>query len=66
MAVREYPKGTQIRPGVTVTTNTDALSGVAVDSDKALMLLGGASSGAPQTVYEITSFSDSKTVRERC
>ena len=38
MAIREYPQGTQIRPGVTVTTNTDALSGVASDSDKALML----------------------------
>ena len=62
MAVREYPKGTQIRPGVTVTTNTDALSGVAGDSDKALMLLGGASSGAPQTVYEITSYQQAKGI----
>lgn len=62
MAVREYPQGTQIRPGVTVTTNTDALSGVASDSDKALMLLGGASSGKPQTVYEITSYQQAKGI----
>lgn len=62
MAVREYPQGTQIRPGVTVTTNTDALSGVATDSDKALMLLGGASSGKPQTVYEITSYQQAKGI----
>lgn len=62
MAVREYPQGTQIRPGVTVTTNTDALSGVAADSDKALMLLGGASSGKPQTVYEITSYQQAKGI----
>lgn len=62
MAVREYPQGTQIRPGVTVTTNTDALSGVAVDSDKALMLLGRASSGKPQTVYEITSYQQAKGI----
>lgn len=62
MAVREYPQGTQIRPGVTVTTNTDALSGVATDSDKALMLLGGASSGKPQTVYEITSYHQAKGI----
>lgn len=62
MAVREYPQGTQIRPGVTVTTNTDALSGVSVDSDKALMLLGGASSGKPQTVYEITSYQQAKGI----
>ena len=62
MAVREYPQGTQIRPGVTVTTNTDALSGVSVDSDKALMLLGGASSGKPQTVYEITSSQQAKGI----
>ena len=62
MAVREYPQGTQIRPGVTVTTNTDALLGVAADSDKALMLLGGASSGKPQTVYEITSYQQAKGI----
>lgn len=62
MAVREYPQGTQIRPGVTVTTNTDALSGVATDSDKALMLLGGASSGKPHTVYEITSYQQAKGI----
>lgn len=62
MAIREYPQGTQIRPGVTVTTNTDALSGVASDSDKALMLLGGASSGKPQTVYEITSYQQAKGI----
>ena len=62
MAVREYPQGTQIRPGVTVTTNTDALSGVAADSDKALMLLGEASSGKPQTVYEITSYQQAKGI----
>lgn len=62
MAVREYPQGTQIRPGVTITTNTDALSGVATDSDKALMLLGGASSGKPQTVYEITSYQQAKGI----
>jgi len=62
MAVREYPRGKQIRPGVTVTTNTDALSGVATDSDKALMLLGGASSGKPHTVYEITSYQQAKGI----
>lgn len=62
MAVREYPQGKQIRPGVTVTTNTDALSGVATDSDKALMLLGEASSGKPQTVYEITSYQQAKGI----
>ena len=62
MAVREYPQGTQIRPGVTVTTNTDALLGVAADSDKALMLLGGASSGKPHTVYEITSYQQAKGI----
>ena len=62
MAVRKYPRGKQIRPGVTVTTNTDALSGVAADSDKALMLLGGASSGKPHTVYEITSYQQAKGI----
>ena len=62
MAVRKYPRGKQIRPGVTVTTNTDALSGVATDSDKALMLLGGASSGKPHTVYEITSYQQAKGI----
>ena len=62
MTIRVYPREKQIRPGVTVTTNTDSLVGVAQDSDKKLMLVGMANGGQPGVPISITNFANAKSI----
>ena len=62
MAVTTYPSQGSVRPSVTVTVDSDGMSGTAANSQKKLTLIGYANGGIPGTVYKIDSFLQAKRI----
>lgn len=62
MAVTTYPSQGSVRPSVTVTVDSDGMSGTAATSQKKLALIGYANGGIPGTVYKIDSFLQAKRI----
>lgn len=56
-----YPKFTDSRPHVEIEYNDDALSNTSSDSEKNIFIIGSATQGNPNTVYELNSLSEAKT-----
>lgn len=55
-----YPKFTDSRPHVEIEYNDDALSNTSSDSEKNIFIIGSATQGNPNTVYELNSLSEAK------
>lgn len=62
MAIEYFPKRPISRPATRIQTDTSGLTGVASDSDKAIMMIGSAQGGRPDTVYRVRNIIQAKEI----
>lgn len=62
MSINIYPTEKRQRPHTTVTVNGDGIGSSATSSQKALVLMGSAKGGTPNTVYQVSSYTQAKNI----
>lgn len=62
MAIEYFPRRPVTRPSTRVQTDTSALTGAAIESDKSIMMIGAAEGGRPNTVYRVRNIIQAKEI----
>lgn len=62
MAIEYFPRRPVSRPSTRIQTDSSALTGVATDSKKPIMIIGSAEGGRPNTVYRLRNIIQAKKI----